>query len=116
MADDDWCIPDESKIHSLLIHFSDLFFLYNCLFLFGNTEILPNLYFVDFYRRNGSSSKYTEAISGQVAWSRRTLEVVTSNSVIQQFLKSQQRTQVATRSDSKPNKSSCDRRKFSETK
>ena len=60
----------ESKTHSLLIHFFDLFLLYNCLFLFGNTKNLPNLYFSDFYRRNGSSSKYTEAISDQVAWSR----------------------------------------------
>ena len=48
-------------------------------------EILQNLYFADFHRRNGSSSKYTEAISGQVAGSRQTLEVATSNSVIQQF-------------------------------
>ena len=48
-------------------------------------EILPNLYFVDFYRRNGNFSKYTEAISGQVAGSRQTLEVATSNSVIHQF-------------------------------
>ena len=49
-------------------------------------EILPNLYFADFYRRNGNSSKYTEAISGQVAGSRQTFEIATSNSVIQQFL------------------------------
>ena len=48
-------------------------------------EILPNLYLTDFYRRNGSSTKYTEPISGQVAGSRQTLEVTTSNSVIQQF-------------------------------
>ena len=48
-------------------------------------ENLPNLYFADFYRRNGNSSKSTEAISGQVAGSRQTLEVATSNSVIQQF-------------------------------
>ena len=48
-------------------------------------EILPNLYFADFYRRNGNCSKYTEAISGQVAGSRQTLDVATSNSVIQQF-------------------------------
>ena len=48
-------------------------------------EILPNLYFLDFYRRNGNSSKYTEAISGQVARLRQTLVVATSNSVIQQF-------------------------------
>ena len=48
-------------------------------------EILPNLYFVDFYRINGNFSKYTEAISGSVARSRQTLEVATSNSVIQQF-------------------------------
>ena len=70
---------DKSKIHSFLIHFSDLFLLYNCLFLFRNMKILPNLYFADFYRRNGSSSKYTEAIFGQVAGSRQTLEVATSN-------------------------------------
>ena len=48
-------------------------------------ENLPNLYFADFYRRNDNSSKYTKAISGQVAGSRQTLEVATSNSVIQQF-------------------------------
>ena len=48
-------------------------------------EILPNLYFVDFYRKNGSSSKYTEAISGQVARSRQTLEIATINSVIHQL-------------------------------
>ena len=48
-------------------------------------EVLPNLYFADFYRRNGNSSKYTEAISGQVVGSRHTLEVTTSNSVTQQF-------------------------------
>ena len=48
-------------------------------------EILPNLYFADFYRRNGYSSKYTEVIFGQVAGSRHTLEVAISNSVIQQF-------------------------------
>ena len=76
---------DESETHSFLIHFSDLFLLYNCLFLFRNIEFLQNLYFADFYRRNGSSSKYTEAISGQVAGSRQTLEVATSNSVIQEF-------------------------------
>ena len=48
-------------------------------------EILPNLYFADFYRRNGSSSKYTEAISGQLVGSRQTLEVAISDSLIQQF-------------------------------
>ena len=79
-------------------------------------EILPNLYFADFYRRNGNFSKYTEAISGQVAGSRQTLEVVTSNSSNTSVLKSRQRTQVAIRSDSKPNKSCCDRRKFAKTK
>ena len=62
-----------------------MFLLYNCLFLFKNIEILPNLYFADFYKRIGSSNKYTEAISGHVAGSRQTLEVATSNSVIQQF-------------------------------
>ena len=78
-------VLDESKTHSFLIHFSDLFLLYNCLFLFRNMEILPNLYFVEFYRRNGSSSKYTEAIYCQVAGSQQTLEVATSNSVTRQF-------------------------------
>ena len=78
-------LSDESKTHSLLIHFFDLLLLYNCLFLFGNTEILPNLYFANFYRRNGSSIKYTEAISGQVVGSRKILEVAISNLVIQQF-------------------------------
>ena len=62
-----------------------MFLLYNCLFLFINMKILPNLYFADFYRRNGSSNKYTEAISGQVAGLQQTLEVAISNSVIQQF-------------------------------
>ena len=62
-----------------------MFLLYNCLFLFINMKVLPNLYFADFYRRNGNSNKYTEAISGQVAGSRQTLEVSTSNSVTQQF-------------------------------
>ena len=62
-----------------------MFLLYNYLFLFKNMEILPNLYFADFYKRNGSSNKYTEAISGQVVGSRQTLEVATSNSSIQQF-------------------------------
>ena len=76
---------DELKTHLFLIHFYDMFLLYNCLFSFRNMKILTNLYFVDFYRRNGSSSKYTEDISGQVAGSRKTLEVTTSNSVIQQF-------------------------------
>ena len=46
-------------------------------------EILPNLCFADFYRRNGNSNKYTEAISGEVVGSRQTLDVATSNSVIQ---------------------------------
>ena len=44
-------------------------------------EILPNLYFADFYRRNDNSSKYTEAISGQVAGSYNSFEVTTENSV-----------------------------------
>ena len=48
-------------------------------------EVLPNLYFTDFYIRNGISSKYTEAISGQVAGSRQNLEVATSNSITQHF-------------------------------
>ena len=73
------------KLIHFLIHFSDLFLLYNCLFLFRNMEILPNLYFAYFYRRNGSSNKYTEAISGQITGSRQTLEFATSNLVIKQF-------------------------------
>ena len=52
-----WWVIDESKTHSLLIHFSNLFISYNCLLLFRNKEILPDLYFADFYRRNGSSNK-----------------------------------------------------------
>ena len=79
-------------------------------------EILPNLYFTDFYRRNGNFSKYTEVISGQVVGLRQTLEVATSNSSNITVLKSRQRTQVSTISDSKPNKSCCDRRKFAKTK
>ena len=67
-------------------------------------KILPNLYFADFYRRNGNFSKYTKAIYGQVAGSRQTLEVATSNSSNTTVLKSRQRTQVVIRSDSNPTK------------
>ena len=40
-------------------------------------EILPNLYFADFYKRNDNSNKYTEAISGQVAGSRQVISNTT---------------------------------------
>ena len=51
-------------------------------------EILPNLYFTDFYRRSCNSSKNPEEneINGQVARSRQTVEVATRNSAVQQFL------------------------------
>ena len=51
-------------------------------------EILPNLYFVDFYRRSCNSSKNSEEneINGQAARSRQTIEIATRNSSVQQFL------------------------------
>ena len=51
-------------------------------------EILPNLYFVYFYRRSCNSSKNPEEneINGQAARSRQTVEVATRNSSVQQFL------------------------------
>ena len=51
-------------------------------------EILPNLYFVDFYRRRCNSSKNPEEneINGQAARSQETVEVATRNSSVQQFL------------------------------
>ena len=50
--------------------------------------MLPNLYFVDFYRRSCNSSKNPEEneINGQAARSRPTVEVTTRNSSVQQFL------------------------------
>ena len=49
----------------------------NYLFLCRNVEILPNLYFEDFYRRSYNSSKNPEEneINGQAARSRETVEV-----------------------------------------
>ena len=51
-------------------------------------EILPNLYFVDLYRRSYNSSKNPEEneINGQETRLRHTIEVATRNSLVQQFL------------------------------
>ena len=51
-------------------------------------EILPNLYFEDFYRRSCNSSKNLEEneINGQAARSRQKVEVATRNSSVPQFL------------------------------
>ena len=51
-------------------------------------EILPNLYFADFYRRSRNSSKNPEEkeINGQAARLRHIVEVATRNSSVQQFL------------------------------
>ena len=51
-------------------------------------EILPNLYFEDFYRRSYNSSKNLKEneINGQAARSRQTVEVAARNSSVQQFL------------------------------
>ena len=51
-------------------------------------EILPNLYFSYLYQRSYNSSKNQEEneINGQAARSRHTVEVVTRNSSVQQFL------------------------------
>ena len=48
-------------------------------------EISPNLYFADFYRRSGNSSKNPKEneINGQAARSRQTVEVATKNSLVQ---------------------------------
>ena len=61
-------------------------------------EILPNLYFVDLYRRSYNSSKNpTEnEINDQAARSRHTVEVATRNSSVQQFLSHDLRDKVAT--------------------
>ena len=64
------------------------FFLFvlqcNYLFLCRSLEILPNLYFADFYRRRGNSSKNPEENekNGQAARSRQTVEVTTRNSSV----------------------------------
>ena len=51
-------------------------------------EILPNLYFADFYKRSSNSSKNPDEneINGQAARSRQTVEVATRNSSVHQFL------------------------------
>ena len=51
-------------------------------------EILPNLYFADFYRRSCNSSKNPEEneINGRVATLRQIVEVTARNSSVQQFL------------------------------
>ena len=51
-------------------------------------EILLNLYFADFYRRSCNSNNNPEEneINGQAARSRHTVEVMTRNSSVQQFL------------------------------
>ena len=60
----------------------------NYLFLYRNVEILPNLYFADFYRRSCNSKKNPKEneINGQAARSRQTVEVVTRNLSVHQFL------------------------------
>ena len=51
-------------------------------------EILPNLYFENFYRRSYNSSKNPKEneINGQAARLRQTVEVATRNSSVQRFL------------------------------
>ena len=78
-----------SKKNSLI--FNPFFLLVlqcNYLFLCRNVEILPNLYFEDFYRRSCNSSKNLEEneINGQASRSRQTVQVATRNSSVQQFL------------------------------
>ena len=53
-------------------------------------DILPSLYFEDFYRRSYNSSKNLEGneINGQAARSQQAVEITTRNSSIQQFFKS----------------------------
>ena len=74
-----------SKKNSLI--FNQIFLLLlqcNYLFLCRNVEILPILYFADFYRRSCNSSKNPKEneINGQVAKSRQTVEVATRNSSV----------------------------------
>ena len=94
-------------------------------------ETLPNLCFLDFYRRIGNSDKkYIYMV--KAARSRQICEVTTNDSSDQQFLshdlsehvaanlldkdlRSRQRIEVATRKDSRPNESYCDKRKVAET-
>ena len=61
-------------------------------------EILPNLYFADLYRRSYNFSKNPEEneINGQAVRSRHTVEVVTRNSSVQQFLSHDLSDNVAT--------------------
>ena len=94
-------------------------------------ETLPNLCFADFYRRIDNSSK-KKIYMVKAARSRQTCEVATRDSSYHQFLshdlsehvaanlvdkdlKSRQRIEVATRKDSRPNESCCDKRKVIET-
>ena len=94
-------------------------------------ETLPNLCFVEFYGRIGNSSK-KKIYMVKVARSRQTCEVMTRDSSYQQFLshylsenvaanlldkylRLRQRIVVATRKDSRPNESCCDKRKVAET-
>ena len=105
---------------------------YNCLLLCRNMETLPNLCFAYFYRRIGNSSK-KKIHMVKAARSRQTCEVATRDSSDHQFLnhdfsehvvanlldkdlRSRQRIEVATRKDSRPNESCCDKRKVAETK
>ena len=74
-----------SKKNSLI--FNQIFLLVlqcNYLFLCINVEILPILYFADFYRRSYNSRKNLKEneINGQVAKSRQTVEVATRNSSV----------------------------------
>ena len=61
-------------------------------------EILPSLYFEDFYRRSCNSSKNLEGneINGEAARSQYAVEVTTRNSSIQQFLSYDLNDNVAT--------------------
>ena len=61
-------------------------------------DILPSLYFEDFYRRSINSSKNLEGneINGQAARSQQAVEITTRNSSIQQFLSHDLNDNVAT--------------------
>ena len=75
-----------SKKKSLIFNpFFSLVLQCNYLYLCRNVEILPNLYFADFYKRSCNSSKNLEENekNDQAARSRQTVEVETRNSSIQ---------------------------------
>ena len=61
-------------------------------------EILPNLYFLDLYKKSYNSSKNPKEneINGQAAKSRHTVEVATKNLSVQQFLSHDLSDNVAT--------------------